>query len=65
MTVHKYEIAHILRTIGALLQIKGEGTFKVRSYEKAAEIIERGDYDLELLAREGRLLEVPGNWPKP
>ncbi|MGI6627244.1 MAG: helix-hairpin-helix domain-containing protein [Bacillota bacterium] len=60
MTVHKYEIAHILRTIGALLQIKGEGTFKVRSYEKAAEIIERGDYDLELLAREGRLLEVPG-----
>lgn len=58
--MHKYEIAHVLRTIAALLGIKGEDPFKIRSYERAAEVIERGDFDLELLARQGRLLEVPG-----
>ncbi len=58
--MHKYEIAHVLRTIAALLRIEGEDQFKTRSYERAAEVIERGDFDLELLARNGRLLEVPG-----
>ncbi len=58
--MHKYEIAHVLRIIAALLALKGEAVFKVRAYEKAAHSIEHGDFDLELLAREGRLTEIPG-----
>ena len=58
--MHKYEIAHMLRKIGTLLEIKGEDPFKVRSYERAAQSIEQGSFDLETMAREGRLREIPG-----
>ncbi len=58
--MHKYEVAHILRTIASLLRIKGEQVFKVRAYEKAAHTIAHGDFDLEVLTREHRLKEVPG-----
>lgn len=61
--MHRYEVAHILRQIGSLLEIKGEDAFKVRSYERAAESIEQGNYDLELLAQTGRLKEIPGIGP--
>ena len=54
------EIAHLFRTMGALLEIKGEDGFKVKAYERAADSLLRGDYDLEKMAREGRLLEIPG-----
>jgi len=56
----KREAAHVFRSMGALLEIKGEESFKVRAYEKAAESIERGDFNLKALAEEGRLLEIPG-----
>lgn len=58
--MHKYGVAHVLRTIASLLKIKGEQVFKVRAYEKAAHTIEHGDFDLVVLAREHRLTEVPG-----
>ncbi len=58
--MEKREIAHVLRTMGALLEIKGEDSFKVRSYEKAAESLLRNDFDLAAMAKEGRLLEIPG-----
>ena len=61
--MHKYEIAHILREIGMLLEIKGEDAFKVRSYERAAESIEHGNYDLDALAQAGRLTDIPGIGP--
>lgn len=54
------EVAHLLRTIGALLEVKGEDPFKVRSYGRAADSIESSDYDLEKLAGEGRLTDIPG-----
>ena len=54
------EIAHLFRTMGALLEIKGEEGFKVKAYERAAESLLRGDYDLDEMARQGRLLEIPG-----
>jgi DNA polymerase (family 10) len=57
--MHKREIAHVIRSMGALLEIKGEESFKVRAYENAADSIERGDFDLEAMAREGRLTEIP------
>jgi len=53
--VDRREVAHLLRTIGALLEVKGEDPFKVRSYGRAADSIESSDYDLEKLAGEGRL----------
>lgn len=58
--MHKREVAHILRVIGRLLEIKGEEGFKVRAYEKAAQFLESTTVDVERLAREGRLEELPG-----
>ncbi len=55
----KREVAHLLRMMGDLVEIQGEQAFKVRAYEKAAQTIERGDYPLSRLAKEGRLLEIP------
>lgn len=57
--MHKREIAHFLRALGSLLEIKGEIGFKVRSYEKAAKSIERGDFPLLDMAKAGKLLEIP------
>ena len=56
----KREIAHVFRTMGALLEIKGEDSFKVRSYERAAESLQHCDFDLAAMANEGRLTEIPG-----
>lgn len=58
--MNRREVAHALRTMGALLQVKGEESFKVRSYEKAADSLEAGDYDLRAMAEQGRLTEIPG-----
>lgn len=57
--MNKREAAHLLRTMGKLLAVKGEDAFKVRSYERAADSIMAGDYDLAEMARAGRLLEIP------
>jgi DNA polymerase (family 10) len=58
--MNKREVAHVLRMMGRLLALKGEEAFKVRSYERAADSILEGDYDLSSMAEEGRLLEIPG-----
>lgn len=58
--MHKSEIAHVLRMIAGLLTLKGEPVFRVRAYERAARTVEHGDFDLEALAREGKLIEIPG-----
>jgi len=60
LELHRREVAHVLRVMANLLEIKGEEPFKVRSYEKVAESIENTGLDLETLAREGRLKEIPG-----
>ncbi len=57
--MHKREIAHSLRAMGALLEIKGEEGFKVRAYDRAAQTIERGDFPLLEMAKSGRLLDIP------
>ncbi len=56
----KREVAHMLRTMTALLEIKGESSFKVRAYERAADSIEGGDYPLEAMAQSGGLTGIPG-----
>jgi DNA polymerase (family X) len=54
------EIAAVFRDIGNLLAKKKENWFKIRSYRKAAEEIEKLTVDLSRLAEEGKLREIPG-----
>jgi len=54
------EIATILARIGDALEIKGETGFKVLAYRKAARILEDLTEDVEKIAQEKRLQEIPG-----
>ncbi|MCZ7356694.1 MAG: DNA polymerase/3'-5' exonuclease PolX [Candidatus Methanoperedens sp.] len=54
------EVATLLYNISELLEIKGEITFKIRAYAKAARAIEGNTEDIEKIAREKRLKEIPG-----
>jgi len=54
------EIAAVFRDIGDLLAKKKENWFKIRSYRKAAEEIEKLTVDLSRLAEEGKLREILG-----
>ena len=56
----KFEVARALREIALLLQIDGANPFKVRAYERGARAVEVLREDVTILAREGRLTEVPG-----
>jgi DNA polymerase (family 10) len=56
----KKEVAAILNDIGTALEIKGENPFKVRSYYNAARNIETLGEDINLIAKEDRLKEIPG-----
>ncbi|HHY35670.1 MAG TPA: PHP domain-containing protein [Firmicutes bacterium] len=53
-------VASMLREISALLAVKGEDPFKVRSYEKAADSIEYLNRPLSEIVAEGGLLDIPG-----
>ncbi|MFQ5722046.1 MAG: helix-hairpin-helix domain-containing protein, partial [Candidatus Aminicenantales bacterium] len=54
------EIAAILARIGDALEIKGETGFKVLAYRKAARILEDLTEDVEKIARQKKLQEIPG-----
>ncbi len=54
------EIATVFIGIAALLKVKRENIFKIRAYEKAAGFIVDWPVSIEQLAKEGRLMEVPG-----
>ena len=54
------EIARVFTDIADLLELKGENPFKIRAYQKAARSIEHMPVEVERLAREDRLGEVPG-----
>jgi DNA polymerase (family X) len=54
------EIASVFFDIAALLKEKKDNIFKIRAYEKAAKSILDMKTDIETLAREGNLREVPG-----
>ena len=44
------EVARLLYDISELLEIKGENTFKIRAYAKAARAIESLEEDIEKIA---------------
>lgn len=54
------EVAALLYSISELLELKGENTFKVRAYARAARAIEGMMEDIEDVAARGSLREIPG-----
>ena len=54
------EIARVFADIGDLLELKGENPFKIRAYQKAVRSIEHLPVEVERLATESRLKEIPG-----
>ncbi len=54
------ELAKVFDTIGDLLEIKGENPFRIRSYRRAAQTIDRYPESMERVAAEGRLEEIDG-----
>ena len=55
------EIAETFETIASLLQVKGEKSFTVRAYQRAARTIERLPRDVDGMARGGEdLTAIPG-----
>lgn len=54
------EISEIFRDIAAILQIKGDNSFRIRAYEKAAQNIEGLTEDIESFVKGKKLTEIPG-----
>ncbi|VVB94247.1 phosphatase YcdX [uncultured archaeon] len=54
------EVAGVLYNISELLEIKGENSFKIRAYARAARAIEGTTEDIEKIAHENRLKDIPG-----
>jgi len=57
---NKDEIADTLESIGLLLELKGENAFKTRAYANAARAVETYAGNIEQMAREKRLADIPG-----
>lgn len=53
------EVAQLLYQIGEILELQGVA-FKPRAYQRAAQNVEALGEDIEAVAREGRLGEIPG-----
>jgi DNA polymerase (family 10) len=55
-----YEVARLFERMADVLELKGQNPFRIRAYRRAAQNLESLSEDLETLAREERLDEVPG-----
>ncbi len=58
--MNNLDVAYAFYEIADLLELKGEDPFKVRAYRKAAEAVELIPEEIEEVARQGRLLAIPG-----
>ncbi len=54
------EIAGVFEDIAGILERRKENPFKIRAYRKVARSIEELTVEVEQLAAEGRLKEIPG-----
>lgn len=54
------EAAAVLAEIARLSELAGENPFRSRAFASAARSLESADVELDALAREGRLTELPG-----
>jgi DNA polymerase (family 10) len=57
---NNYQIAALFNTIGDMLEVKGESSFRYNAYREAARQLEALNEDLGTLSAEGRLREIPG-----
>jgi DNA polymerase (family 10) len=55
-----YEVARLFERMADVLELKSGNPFRIRAYRRAAQNLESLSEDLETLAREERLDEVPG-----
>ncbi|MEK7387101.1 MAG: DNA polymerase/3'-5' exonuclease PolX [candidate division NC10 bacterium] len=55
-----FEVARLFDLMADILEIKGENPFRIRAYRRAAQNLESLTEDVEALAREERLDELPG-----
>src|SRR5713101_6055359 len=55
-----YEIARLFERMADVLELKGENPFRIRAYRRAAQNLETLSEDVETLASEDRLEEIPG-----
>lgn len=55
-----HEIAALFERIANVLELKGENTFRINSYRKAARVIGDLTEDIEELAGAGKLTDIPG-----
>ena len=56
----RLDVTAALREIAVLLEVQGSSPHRVRAFEKGARAIEALNQDVSVLAREGRLKEIPG-----
>jgi DNA polymerase (family 10) len=55
-----YEVARLFERMADVLELRGENPFRIRAYRRAAQNLETLSEDIETLAREERLDEIPG-----
>jgi DNA polymerase (family X) len=60
MGITNSEIARVFEDVADLLEIRGDNIHRVLSYRRAAESIAETGGDLETLAAEGKLEDIPG-----
>jgi DNA polymerase (family 10) len=58
--VKNVEIARLFDLAADLLEIRGDNPFRIRAYRRAAQNLESLGEDIETVARQGRLGEIPG-----
>ena len=60
MAMKNFEVARLFDLMADILEIRGENPFRIRAYRRAAQNLESLTEDVETLAREERLQEIPG-----
>jgi DNA polymerase (family 10) len=54
------EISHIFREIARILELKGENVFRIRAYERAAQVMDNLQEDIENVIAKDELTSIPG-----
>ena len=60
MSEKNKELAYIFSKIADALELKGESSFRIIAYRKAARVLEDLTEDIEAIAKKGKLREIPG-----
>ena len=62
-TTKNGEVVDLLQTIGDLMELRGDASFRVRAYREAARQLDLVTEDMTALAEEDRLTDVKGVGP--